>query len=298
MLLELRTRTLAFAIVIFSVFLPLNLAAEQPAVAIKEPKIGEGVPSSIKKHLNVSTLWSEMEASFRATRKFRVLSRNKETLSALREEQEFAASDFAKGDAAETGQFDNANYLILPTVQDFKFYRGHKALPNFDSKYKRTDSGLLQVSAQMVDTTTGQIVTTFYMKNAFSTKPEIVNSRAGSPSSINLTNMSKKVSASLADQFVDTVYPMKVVKRSGNNKVFINRGRDGGLKIGLVLNVYSAGEELIDPDTGESLGSSEEYIGQIKVERINPKITIANIIKETAPDYSPIGTGNILRRPQ
>ena len=271
---------------------------EQPSVAIKKPVIGEGVTRAAAKHLNLTTLWTEMESSFRATRKFRVLSRNKAALKAIREEQEFANSDFAKGDAATEGQFDNANYLILPTVQDFKFYRRHVALPNFDDKYKRTDSGLLEVSAQMIDTTTGQIVTTFYLKSSFSTKAQVVNGRKGKPNSIKYTQMAKKVSAILADQFVDSVYPMKVVKRDRRGQVFINRGKDGGLKIGQVYEVFYAGEELIDPDTGESLGASEEFVGKVKITRINPKMTIAKIIAEEDGENAPIATGDIVRRPQ
>lgn len=266
--------------------------SQQPAVAIKKPTIGEGVHSSVRGNLNLDTLWSELEASFRATRKFRVLSRNKAALEAIREEQNFAASGFAKGDAAETGQFDNANYLILPTVQDFKFYRQHTALPNFDDKYKRHDSGMLQVSAQMIDTSTGQIMTTFYMKNSFSTDPAVVNERKGGPDSVHFTSMAKKVSGALADQFIDYLYPMKVVKRDRKGQVIINRGKDGGLKVGQILDVFYADEELIDPDTGESLGSSEEFVGKVKVVRINPKITIAVIVSE---ESDPIGTGDILR---
>lgn len=265
---------------------------QQPAVAIKKPLVGEGVKSSVIKDLNLDTLWSEMESSFRATRKFRVLSRNKAAMAAIREEQEFAASAFAKGDAAATGQFDNANYLILSTVQDFKFYRHHTALPNFDDKYKRYDVGMLQVSAQMMDTSTGQIVTTFYMKNSFSTEPTVVNGRKGRPNSVHFTSMVKKVSGSLADQFIDYLYPMKVVKRDRKGQVIINRGKDGGLKKGQLLDVFYADEELIDPDTGESLGSSEEFVGKVKVVRINPKITIAVIVSE---GDDPIGTGDILR---
>lgn len=272
--------------------------SSQPAVAIKKPTIGEGVPSSIVKDLNLTILWTEMEASFRATRKFRVLSRNKDTLKAIREEQKFAESDWAKGDAAATGQFDNANYLILPIVQDFKFYRTHKPLPNFDNKFKRTDSGLLEVSAQMVDTSTGQVMTTFDLKSTFNTKPEIVNGKSGKPNSIKFTSMAQEVAAKLADQFVDAVYPMKVVKRDRRGQVIINRGKDGGLKIGQILEVYYAGEELIDPDTGESLGSSEEYVGKVKISRINPKITIGKVISEEDPENAPIATGDILRRPQ
>ena len=272
--------------------------AEQPSVVIKKPAVGEGVSSSAVKHLNLTTLWSELEASFRATRKFRVLSRNKAALNAILEEQQFAKSDFAKGDAATSGEFDNANYLVLPTVQDFKFYRSYKALPNFDDKYRRTDVGLLEISAQMVDTTTGQIMTTFYLKNTFSTKPEVVNGRGGSPSSVRYTKMSKSVAAQLADQFVDAVYPMKVVKRDRRGQVFINRGKDGGLQVGQQLEVFYAGEELIDPDTGESLGSSEEFVGTIKVTRVNPKMTIAKIVSEIDAVNAPIATGDILRRPQ
>ena len=272
--------------------------SSQPAVAIKKPVVGEGVSSSATRSLNLTVLWAEMEASFRATRKFRVLSRNKSTMKAILEEQQFASSDYAKGDAATEGQFDNANYLILPTVQDFKFYRSHKALPNFDDKYKRSDSGLLEVAAQMVDTTTGEVVTTFYLKSSFSTKPQVVNGRGGMPSSVKFTEMAKKVSATLADQFVDSVYPMKVVKRDRRNQVFINRGKDGGLKIGQIYEVYYAGEELIDPDTGESLGASEEFVGTIKIARINPKMTVAKIVSEEDAENAPIGTGDIVRRPQ
>ena len=289
-------RTLMF----LCIFYTGHLSAEtiQPAVAIKDPGIGDGVSKSLVKLLDINQIRAEMEASFRATRKFKVLSRDKETLKAILDEQSFAQSDLAKGDAANKGELNNANYLIIPTFIDFKFYRFHTALPNFDSKFKRRDSGLLSVNAQMLDSTTGQIVTTFFLKSTFATSTSIVNSQGGRPNSVNFTKMAKDVAAKLATQFVAQVYPMKVVKRTANGQVIINRGQDGGLKKGTVLAVFSAGEELIDPDTGESLGSSEEYIGEVKVTRINPKITFAKITKEIDSVNMPLATGNILRFPQ
>jgi len=288
------------ALMFLCIFYATHLSAEtiQPAVAIKAPSIGDGVSKNLIKLLDTNQIRAEMEASFRATRKFRVLSRDKATLKAVLDEQNFAQSDFAKGDAASKGALNNANYLIIPTVIDFKFYRSHQALPNFDSKFKRRDSGLLSISAQMLDTSSGQIVTTFYLKSTFATKSNIVNSRSGRPSSVYFTKMAKGVSAKLASQFVAQVYPMKVIKRTANGQVIINRGQDGGLKKGTVLAVFLAGEELIDPDTGESLGSSEEYIGEVKVTRINPKMTFAKIIKEVDPANMPLSRGNILRFPQ
>ncbi len=288
------------ALMFLCIFNVTHLSAEtmQPAVAIKAPAIGDGISKHLTKIIDLNQIRAEMEASFRATRKFRVLSRDKATLKAVLDEQNFAQSDLAQGDAASKGELNNANYLIIPTVMDFKFYRSHKALPNFDSKYKRRDSGLLSISAQMLDTSSGQIVTTFFLKSTFATKTSIVNNRSGRPSSVYFTKMAKNVSATLASQFVAQVYPMKVIKRTANGQVIINRGQDGGLKKGTKLAVFFAGEELIDPDTGESLGSSEEYIGEVTVTRINPKMTFAKIIKEVDPINMPLSRGNILRFPQ
>lgn len=276
----------------------IAVSATQPSVAIKEPGVGDSVKSYARKILNTDIIREEMEAAFRATRKFRVLSRDKKMLEAVLDEQSFAKTELTKGDAAESGQLSNANYLIIPVVQDFKFYRKHEPLPNFDSKYRRRDFGLLFVNAQMIDTDTGEVKTTFSMKTTFSTPEEIVNSRSGVPSSVHFSKMSKKIAADLANQFVASVYPMKVVKRLQNGQIILNRGADGGLKVGDKLSVFSVGEELIDPDTGESLGSSEEFIATAKVLRINPKITFAKIITETDAIGLPIKPGDIVRRPQ
>ncbi|MCB1801189.1 MAG: hypothetical protein KDI82_05840 [Gammaproteobacteria bacterium] len=277
---------------------PVIADEAQPAVAIKEPKVSEKINKYALPHLNIERLWAELEASFRATRKLRVLSRDKEVIADLREEQQFAESDLAKGDAAATGEMSNAHYLILPKVQDFKFYRSATPLPNFDSKYRRQDSGLLQLTVQMVDTTSGQVKANFDLTSRFSTGAQIVNSKAGSPNSTHFTDMAKEVAAQLADQFVAAVFPMKVVQRTRGGQVIINRGKDGGMQMGETLEVFFAGEELIDPDTGMSLGSSEEFVGTVEVVRINPKVTYAKIVSELDPVNGPINTGDIVRRPQ
>lgn len=269
-------------------------SAEKPRVAIKAPTVGEGVSKNARAALNIPKLLAEMEASLQSTRKFEVLSRSKATLSAVREEQMFAKSDLSKGNAAQEGALENADYLIIPTVQDFVFYRSAKAVPNLDSKYLRSDSGRLEINAQILDASTGAIKTTFYMKSSFATKEGIVNTRSGSPSSEHFTTMAKKVSAQMADQLVDTVFPMRVMS-SQSGKVWINRGQDGGLKEGDMLNLYRPGEALIDPDTGESLGSAEVFLAKVKVVRVNPKFTIAEISGK-GPDNPP-QKDDILRKP-
>ena len=46
--------------------------------------------------------------------------------------------------------------------------------------------------------------------------------------------------------------------------------------------VFEPGEQLIDPQTGENLGSAEMEVGEAKVVRINPKVTVMEVIKGDA----------------
>lgn len=285
-----------FLFALLSLFCFVTLSAyaaprAKPIVAIKKAKVGEGVSKYSKKYLNLGTLWDEMEASIQKNRKFSLVSRKKDVLQDIREEQEFAKSELTEGNAAAEGQIKNANFLILPTVQDFKFYRSSKSVPNLGSKYFRVDSGMLEVNAQIIDTSTGAIKTTFYLKASFATKRQIVNSKGGVPNSTHFTRMAKKVAAQMTDQLVDAVFPMRVLNVQGQ-QVWINRGKDGGLKKGDVLKVFRPGIELIDPDTGENLGSAETQIGEIKVTRVNPKFTTAKVLEGNEGD---IEKGDIVR---
>ena len=267
-------------------------APAKPKVAIMKPTVGEGVKKWTKKYLNLSTILDEMEASIQKTRKFELLSRKEAVLKSIRREQKFAKSELTAGDAAPEGQIKNANFQIIPVVQDFKFYRSSKAVPNLAGKYFRTDSGLLELNAQVIDVATGAVKTTFYMKDRFGTKRRVVNSKGGAPSSTYFTKMAKAVSAQMADQLVDAVFPMKVLNVQGN-QMWINRGTDGGLSNGDVLKVFRPGVALIDPDTGESLGSAETEIGKVKVKRVNPKFTIVVGVDLSEPAMK----GDIVRKP-
>jgi curli biogenesis system outer membrane secretion channel CsgG len=60
------------------------------------------------------------------------------------------------------------------------------------------------------------------------------------------------------------VWEAKVVMMK-DGEVIINGGAESGVKIGERFVVYRAGEELIDPDTGESLGADETKVGEIEV---------------------------------
>jgi len=61
-----------------------------------------------------------------------------------------------------------------------------------------------------------------------------------------------------------TAWEAKVVMMK-DGQVIINGGSETGVKVGERFVIYRAGEEMIDPDTGESLGAEETKIGEIEV---------------------------------
>jgi curli biogenesis system outer membrane secretion channel CsgG len=57
----------------------------------------------------------------------------------------------------------------------------------------------------------------------------------------------------------------KVIKANSDGTLFLKPGSDAGVQSGMKFWIYRPGEELIDPDTGISLGSEESKIGQVEV---------------------------------
>lgn len=62
----------------------------------------------------------------------------------------------------------------------------------------------------------------------------------------------------------DAPWEAKVVMMK-DGQVIINGGSETDVKIGERFAVYRGGEEMVDPDTGESLGAEETKIGEIEV---------------------------------
>lgn len=65
----------------------------------------------------------------------------------------------------------------------------------------------------------------------------------------------------------------KIVKIIDEFRVVVNAGADD-LKEGTVLEVFEAGNEITDPDTGENLGTLDFIKAKLYVEDVLPKMCI------------------------
>lgn len=265
-----------------------------PAVAITQPTINKNIEDHLREHIDLVILLSRMESSLHETRKFRVLTRDKEDMEKVRTEQKFSKSDLTDGNAALPGKLQNANFIVNVKVEDFAFYRKTQPMPNVSGKFFRTDVGSMDVNIEIIDTESGELKGSFIVEDGFNTGEQVVNTRGGEPSSSHYTDMAESISADFADQFLATVFPMKVINVA-SGQIYINRGQDGGLEEGDKLKVFRTGKKLRDPSTGKVLGTTEVEIGMAKVKRVNPKFTIAEMID--VKDGKSVKKGYILRKP-
>ncbi|MBI5418027.1 hypothetical protein HZA55_08815 [Candidatus Poribacteria bacterium] len=66
----------------------------------------------------------------------------------------------------------------------------------------------------------------------------------------------------------------RIVKVNGN-QIYLNSGEEDGEKVGRVVGIYRKSEEMVDPETGVSLGSEETKLGTAKIVKVEKKFSIA-----------------------
>ena len=181
--------------------------------------------------------------------------------------------------AAEVGKMLGVEIAVVGAVTEFGHARGGtggriKGVRVGVSK----QSAAVAVDVRLINTTTGEIIAS---KNArkeekkgglsfgtpefsFNNKNKFDQSLVGKAARKAIEDVVKAINA----QVTSISWQAKVVKATGNS-VIINVGAEAGVENGMEFVVYSQGEELIDPDTGLSLGSEEERVGRIKVTNNN-----------------------------
>lgn len=70
----------------------------------------------------------------------------------------------------------------------------------------------------------------------------------------------------------------KIAKVLGNNEVVLNRGREHGVRHGMVFEIFSpGGDEVWDPDTGETLGTVEDVKAKAEVSEVKERLSVARL---------------------
>ncbi len=74
----------------------------------------------------------------------------------------------------------------------------------------------------------------------------------------------------------DNIY--KIVKIPSEYEVVINAGKNKAIHVGDKFEIYSAGDEIFDPDTGESLGALDYIKDTVEAVTVLEKMSICKHI--------------------
>ena len=243
----------------------------------------------------IESLDSQLVDRINATRKFDVVGRS--DLSDIIKEQDLGASGNVDAKtAAQAGKLTGAKYLLVTTVDDFQDYV-EKATFEGTGRSATKRVFRLSVVGKVYDSSTGKLLESANFQTGNDAFKQIQEERSysvkdGELSDEMMVAVSRDLAQKIANRVADVIFPAKVLLKR-DKEVTINRGEGGGVAVGDTFNVFALGEELIDPDTKESLGREEAKVGRVKITQVNPKTSTAEILEDTGIDK-----GAILRKPQ
>ncbi len=292
------TRGLALAILLSAVALlraPAAQAAQDEAapapsrIAIAVPAV-EALPAVVEKVAGygqrnelaqiVQGLDAKLADALQSTRKFEVRA-HAELAKIIGEQQAQDSGNFDLSDPARAKPFQLAGipYLALVQIDDFQ---DQVQTARFEGVGQQATRRQIRLSAvcRVFDATRGTLLESVRVTLSdfdFKNNPQyVVDQKGGDLTEAVVNVIADKMANRVAQKITDTVFPAKaLVVRDG--VVTLNRGEGTDIAVGEIWEVFAQGEALIDPDTGENLGSEEVAVGFVRVISVAPKFSRAEI---------------------
>ncbi len=238
--------------------------------------------------------------SLSQTGRFRLVERTE--LGDVLAEQDLAASGrIAKPSGAKTGNVLGAEYLVQVVVTDYESNisgtdKGIGGLftskiPLFGGVKMGSSTGRVGLNIRLIDAETSEITFTKQIE-------AVINETSlgfggvgwgsdfalgGFMSSYSKTPIGQAVIAGINQGVFELIKQIGAkpaegaVVKADPTQIYTNLGQDS-VAVGDRLQVLKKGEELIDPETGISLGGSTTVIGEIEVTQVQEKFSIAKPI--------------------
>jgi curli biogenesis system outer membrane secretion channel CsgG len=217
----------------------------------------------------------------------------RQTVEDVLGEQDFANSGrVMKKQTARTGRVIAAQVLIKGTITEYegqasKSMRGVTlGIFKLGKKGSEAHVGLM---IRLIDATTSEVMDSqrvvgtskgsgigfqvgFYGEDKSQKAPMAKATQDAIDQAVNL----------IAKRLASVPFEARIIKTS-ESELLIRAGKMVGAEVGDQFAVYSLGEELIDPYTGESLGREEERIGVVRVTQVKQKYSKAVPVGNLGP---------------
>lgn len=156
-------------------------------------------------------------------------------------------------------------------------------------------SSLLEISLTLIDTTTGQVISTSAAQGTASSSSAdltLVNSNTGASAGIGtfqatpIGQAGEQAIIKAVDQIaigMKGVAWSALVVDASDGTVYVNAGADRNVRSGLYLSVYHKGKVFTDPSTGVILDVAMDKIGTIQINSVREKMSVASVVSGQLP---------------
>ena len=258
------------------IFLTNNVFSEEnlPIVAVSQFEQTFQNDSRRRPASNPDNYEAMLETQLIKVGRFRVYERNK--LEEVLREQGLQES--LSGNNTQI-KIDGVDYLVYGAITDMSSEANELNTGGFATIRVSNRFG---VDIKIVDALSGEIrraesiVAVVETGSGVATK-SFSNVGVGNNGLVEAQRIVAKRSAAL---LAESIFPIRVVDIF-NDEIYLNYG-DSILSVGDRLKVIQEGREIIDQDTGLSLGSRQKVLGEIEIVSTDSNLSIAKITKNDA----------------
>lgn len=223
------------------------------------------------------------------SRKFEVVERQR--LASILSERELSRGGLTSPENLYDDTIMAAGFIVYGTILSLGF---DNQVADVAGVSARKGTANVEIQLRIANANSGKILAS---RTVLSTKSrsflEAADlSSAGNTDEQAIQDAIRDAAQKVVGELMDLAYPAKVLKVSGS-EVFLSLSREQ-TEPGAFYVVFKSGEELVDSDTGLSLGYVEEYAGKVVITRLLPKYTVAEPIDHE--NISAFQEGMIVRR--
>ncbi|WP_432799366.1 CsgG/HfaB family protein [Poriferisphaera sp. WC338] len=285
----------AICMLLLAISLPIQTATAQAkkptktTIGIQATQINDAIKETASKngsskYLTLKRISQSMDQQlidrFHNTRKFNIVSRA--DLKTILKDQELQEvfTDPSDAKTAQAFKIAGCQYSLIVTIDD---YQDMKEQLRGDGGQILATKRTFRLSAisKLYDNATGLLRET---SNIQVTNTEGAQKLDGAYADAELSDrlitiLARELAHKSANRVMDVLYPAKIIGLTGKMAT-LNRGDGTGIAKDQVWTIYATGEEMIDPDTGESLGAEEIPVGKMKIAQVTPKFSRGTIIED------------------
>jgi curli biogenesis system outer membrane secretion channel CsgG len=236
----------------------------------------------------LSALFSQrLAVGLTQTNKFAVLDRES-ILDFVREKDMLISFDAPLKEQARLAETLGAEYLLAGTISQAQIERIDRYLKVADyttSKFKAR----FNFSYRLIDSSTKQIVVASTAEKYLEDEQVRKLADEQNPAEWDAAQVRDAfisvVVNDVVEAVIDRVYPVIIAAVQEDGQIVLNQG-GGRMAVGMQLDVFTEGKEVIDPDTGESLGRVESRIATVEVQRVTYTMSFAKVISGDEPKIS------------